>query len=304
MKLGGVLLAALVCLGSGSNSYFLWEWDSDEKALRRKQISLNTSEPSPTKALDKDRVHHGGRAGQDTLVMKILTKARDGVEVAAEKSSYFVDLAANHYAQYSNTYRLERDHNWRGICIEPNSMYTAGLLSHRNCSLVRSVVTSYDGEVVKFEMTNGQGGIIGPGFDNHVEHSKHPLDVIGATLNTILSALDSPSIIDYLSLDVEGAEAFVIKHLNFTKYTFLIITVERPSSEFHSIMVANGYWWVNRLEMRGDTLYIHQSLNHFEDIMKKYRGAHPIHRWAPGAKEHPYLLHPPWPVIKRNVSNN
>ena len=36
---------------------------------------------------------------------------------------FYVDLAANHPVQLSNTVYLERQLNWTGICIEPSTLY-------------------------------------------------------------------------------------------------------------------------------------------------------------------------------------
>ena len=125
--------------------------------------------------------------------------------------------------------------------------------------------------------------------------SQHTVDVVRVTLNTVLTVLNAPKVIDYLSLDVEGAETLVVENFDFSNYTFLILTVERPDKRFHAIMVENGYWWVNRIEIEGDMLYLHESNHNFETIMHKYRGSNPVHRWAPRAQPHEYLLTPKWP---------
>ena len=53
-----------------------------------------------------------GQKGQDEWVI---------VDVFDYKTNgFFVDLAAQHAKIDSNTYVLEKDLNWSGICIEPN----------------------------------------------------------------------------------------------------------------------------------------------------------------------------------------
>ena len=39
-----------------------------------------------------------------------------------------------------------------------------------------------------------------------------------------------------MSLDVEGAEWHVMNQFNFTKYTFLVMTIERPTSQLHHLL--------------------------------------------------------------------
>jgi FkbM family methyltransferase len=281
----------------GKTSYF-WEWDSGANALAKKSFVYNVSEPSPTLTMDLDVNHHRARASQDIIVQDVMKKAK-GLEINLTKTNaplFFVDLAANHYAQYSNTFVLERQFGWIGICIEPNPTYTAGLLANRKCKVVRNVVTANNGDKVDFKMTDGQGGIIGSNFDNN-EGGQDSVTIVGVNLNAVLETLEAPNVIDYLSLDVEGAETYVLQSFDFNKHIFLIMTVERPKKEFHEIAVANGYWWVNRLEVTGEMLYVHKSIGNFYDIMSSMRGTQPVHKWSPHAQPHTYLLKPAWPVV-------
>ena len=48
------------------------------------------------------------------------------------------------------------------------------------------------------------------------------------SLLSILDEAKAPRTIEYLSLDIEGAELYVMEHFPFDTYTFLVITVERP----------------------------------------------------------------------------
>ena len=47
---------------------------------------------------------------------------------------------------------------------------------------------------------------------------------------------NAPKVIDYLSLDVEGAELEVLKNFPFKKYKFLSMKIERPSKELNKIL--------------------------------------------------------------------
>jgi hypothetical protein len=52
---------------------------------------------------------HGG-SDQDEIVLALFRGKRGG---------YFVDLAANDAVALSNTFALETDYGWNGLCIEP-----------------------------------------------------------------------------------------------------------------------------------------------------------------------------------------
>ena len=50
------------------------------------------------------------------------------------------------------------------------------------------------------------------------------------TLEQILDQINAPDVIDYLSIDVEGAEERILGRFPFDRYTFTTITIERPSA--------------------------------------------------------------------------
>jgi hypothetical protein len=52
-----------------------------------------------------------------------------------------------------------------------------------------------------------------------------------ASLRSILKKFNAPSMIDYLSLDVEGAELFIMKDFPFDEHKFKLLTIERPKDQ-------------------------------------------------------------------------
>ena len=143
-----------------------------------------------------DSVEWYSQARQDEVVAALLRNKRNG---------YFIDLASNDPVKISNTYALETKLGWRGLCMEPNPMYWAGL-AYRKCDIVGAVVGSNRMEEIQFRFPNRvgpQGGIVDQKFDNK-EASKFGEDKprYTVTLLEIFERFDTPSIIDYLSLDV------------------------------------------------------------------------------------------------------
>jgi hypothetical protein len=63
------------------------------------------------------------------------------------KGGYFVDLAAGDGIFLSNTYVLEKDLGWSGICIEPNTESFKKLKLNRNCFLMEFLLEN--NELVK-----------------------------------------------------------------------------------------------------------------------------------------------------------
>ena len=83
------------------------------------------------------------------------------------------------------------------------------------------------------------------------------------TFSQILDKFNVPKVIDYLSLDVEGAEEMVMSSFPFDEYTISVLTVERPTVALKHKLRENGYW--NKMEW--DELFFHKS---FDDIQTMY----------------------------------
>ena len=195
--------------------------------------------------------------GQDVAVMKVLEFKRNG---------FFVDLAANDAIWASNTYTLEQHFDWRGICIEANPVYWHRL-AYRHCHAVGAVVGNATSNV-QVEMVLAAdkvqapyGGIVGTQFDNkgNKKGRQETVQRYTVPLATILTRFEAPAVIDYLSLDVEGAEWFILHQFPFDKYQFKCLTIERPSDQLQALLQKQGY--VKVLDIaRGDTLWVHTSL--------------------------------------------
>ena len=72
----------------------------------------------------------------------------------------------------------------------------------------------------------------------------------------ILRDFGMPKIIDYLSLDIEGAEAWVLKAFPWDEFTFLVATIERPRPELQALLKANGYKYMCDHGTFGDQMWV------------------------------------------------
>ena len=191
------------------------------------------------------------QAGQDEVVLSLLKGKTNG---------YFLDLAANDATHLSNTFILETRYGWKGICIEPNPEYWERL-SFRECQVVAAVVGNTRMEQVFFRFDAGDhGGIAGDGFDNGPRFKGQSSPRYTVTLEEILTRYNAPRQIDYLSLDVEGAEEFIMKNFPFSKYQISILTTERPSRPLQELLEKNGFKKIVRLTRWGEIMWGHESV--------------------------------------------
>jgi hypothetical protein len=57
----------------------------------------------------------------------------------------------------------------------------------------------------------------------------------------ILGTAGAPTNIDYLSIDVEGAELRILAEFPFDRYRFAALTIERPTPAVHELLSKAGY---------------------------------------------------------------
>jgi FkbM family methyltransferase len=190
--------------------------------------------------------------GQDTFIVELLEAKRNG---------YFLDVGASNGLDSSNTYLLERNFGWSGLCIEPNTRFFDQLVRNRRCRSVNACLYDRVGEVEFLEAAGSLGGVVADfhprqlAFAMKVEHLR--LDAQGGlplvckkttTLAAVLDGAGAPPVIDYWSLDVEGAELRLLTSFPFDRYTFNVLTVEhnRATARFaiRRFLEARGYEFV------------------------------------------------------------
>ena len=189
---------------------------------------------------------------------------------------YFVDLASNDAVHWSNTLTLEQHFGWSGLCIEANPKYAADYAS-RTCQLIQAAVGAIENEALQFDFR--ERGKMNGGFDNGalggIVGFENPASAFSVTrytvsLRKLLTDFHAPAIIDYLSLDIEGAEFYALEHFPFDKYTFRVMTAERPSKPLQEIFVMNGYTHLCNCGGFGDMLWMHHSFPNFEKVATRF----------------------------------
>ena len=196
------------------------------------------------------------QAGQDVWVYgEVFNQSRCG---------FFVDLGAFDGVFLSNTYLLEKRYGWKGICIEANIQTYEKLVRHRSGICVNALVSDVEAQAY-ISNAGTVSSIVTPGdfLDSGVD--KNIFAVRSLPLIRILQQHHAPACIDYMSVDIEGAEDMALLGFDFDQYVFRCMTIERPSQELKAKLANNGYCLVK--EIPGlDSFYIHQS---FMDVYRE-----------------------------------
>ena len=202
----------------------------------------------------------------------------------SRRPRYYVDVAASTPACNSNSWALEQ-RGWNGLCIEANPGDASKLRRHRRCHVAEAAIDS-EPRNATFLLLGGYGGLLGEEMDNtHTNlrgKEEETATMITRRLVDVLTEYRAPAIIDYLSLDVEGAESRVLSVDALANFTFLTMTIERPPPELCRRLFDYGYLFVQNVEF--DAHFVHSThpraaeLSHnasFEQVPAKCTSSRP-----------------------------
>lgn len=163
-----------------------------------------------------------------------------------KKSGYFIEAGALDGCTNSNTYFFEKVLGWNGLLIEPNRVEFNKIKKTRSSIAICECI--YDGSLVKFANKKGHGSISNRSLDNCLSHndSDKTVEIKSITIKEALDKISAPKYIDYFSLDVEGAEEFIVSSFPYREYTVGCFTIERASEKINSILTREGYALINK----------------------------------------------------------
>jgi FkbM family methyltransferase len=154
--------------------------------------------------------------GQDLWVMMLIPPGKRG--------GYYVDVGAADGERISNS-KLFDEMGWKGVCIDP----FAANMGRRTCQVVRQPVSREAGKRVFFRAIGDKGGIVqdhGPDGTTGTAGQPHMQEMITTTLDEVLAKANAPRYIDYISLDIEGAELDALLGLSLDRYEVGAFTIE------------------------------------------------------------------------------
>jgi FkbM family methyltransferase len=197
---------------------------------------------------------------QDLLVVFLTRGKRNG---------FFVEFGASDGITLSNTYLLEKELQWSGILAEPARCWHETLERSRNAIVDRRCVWSRSGDSLEFLETEWAevstiAELRDRDFNRKHRQAGATYRVETISLNDLLAAYNAPPIIDYLSIDTEGAECSILEAFAFEKYRIHIITVEHnfcepERSRILQLLTERGYVRLLDSLSRFDDWYILKS---------------------------------------------
>ena len=161
--------------------------------------------------------------------------AMDGEDIAIQKyvkhtnNGFYVDIGSHHPLQRSNTYLLYQT-GWHGINVDIND-FTLDLFNHLRPDdiNIQSAISDYNGDIDFYYQKNfSQLNTTDINWDK--ENFRNNFQTKKIKCQTFNNLLDQTKYknqkINFLNIDVEGAEMKVLKSLNFNKYNPEVICIE------------------------------------------------------------------------------
>jgi|CXWL01.1.fsa_nt_gi FkbM family methyltransferase len=181
--------------------------------------------------------------GQDIWVLEKTGYKRNG---------YFVEFGATDGVLLSNTWLLEKEFDWQGICAEPNPKFFAQLKQSRQCTISEAYIGGATGKQVEFILADAFGG-----SQEYADDDQHAdkraayraagkvLSLSAISLNDLLQQNGAPREIDYLSIDTEGSEFEILENFPFDQWHIRLLTIEhnftQRRADIRALLKQYGY---------------------------------------------------------------
>ena len=193
---------------------------------------------------------------QDEFIIDYFNSKRDGI---------FLDIGAHDGECLSNTYVLEKEFGWTGICFEP-MLHEFKKLEKTRASINYNVAVYDTKGIETFTMLDYDGypdmlsGITKDITVAHMNGIYREQNAIGGIIKQIKvetvvlnDILEENKIydIDFMSIDTEGSELKILKSIDFNKFNIKVIVCENGPGipDIRNFMKTVGYNFHKRLRI-------------------------------------------------------
>ncbi len=169
---------------------------------------------------------------EELLVQHYFNGRRDG---------FFLDVGCFKWFEGSTTARLELEQGWKGFAIDAQPALRAGWEEHRPGSrFFNYLVMDHSGTVETLYMAGGLSSVNEDHLDlfpkaKEMDLKPKPIQVPTITLNDLLER-EGIEKVDFLSMDIEGAEPGALAGFDIEKYRPDLVVIEAEEQTRKTIL--------------------------------------------------------------------
>lgn len=183
-------------------------------------------------------------AGQDMFLDRRVFKGR--------REGVFVEVGAHDGVAGSNCLFFEAFRGWTGLMIEPSPAHYAAAAEVRRAAGIQCAIAAAAGSAEFLDIRRGYTQMSGltASYDEQVLESveknpRHEGELITVETRPLADVLDEHGLaeVDYISLDVEGAESAILEGFPFDRIRVKVWTVENRDRDkkIRALMSDAGY---------------------------------------------------------------
>jgi FkbM family methyltransferase len=171
-----------------------------------------------------------------------------------KRGGFFVDVGANHYQKFNNTFYLETALDWSGIAIDALPEFASGYSQHRpRTRFLSFFVSDTSDQRARFWVQAGDH-LLSSSEQDVAGAGSSARDVPTVTLDDVLGRARVQTV-DFVNTDIELAEAKALAGFDVQRYRPALICIEAHLPVRQAILdyfARNGYVVVGRY-LRADT---------------------------------------------------
>lgn len=181
----------------------------------------------------KKSFRHYSQFAEDISIARYFPKRYKG---------FFVDVGCFHPVKYNNTYRLYKK-GWRGVNVDIDAIKIAGFnIVRPKDTNIACAVSNQTGQVTYwsngfYSLTITLDEAFAKGKEGYVEKK--------VQADTLTNILDSTKYkdrqIDFLTIDAEGHDFYVLKSLDLARYQPRVIAIETHAETLDDVMEERRY---------------------------------------------------------------
>ena len=180
------------------------------------------------------------------------------------ESGYAMDFGATDGICHNNVFSFfNKPYYWGGLSIDANPRFDKQrktLFKDTNVSVYCGAVSDIDGEV-SMEIRSGREC-------GHSQLIKNGSSTVRSMkVNSLLEKYKAPNYIDFISMDIEGAESYVLNNWDWDRYKVKLWCIER-GAKYTDTFGENGYKCLNPNEnsfdgykiCHGNTFFVNENI--------------------------------------------